>query len=697
MTSSTPRKKKGSDMEKMLRDYCFRILNEGEHGDHGDSGGGGGAGHGAGARKKGNPENSTSTTTSEVEVQFFHEISRSQYHDVAAKLYRVGFVPENANGNPMLRIFLTTATRSVLASQDAKKQRGRQQHDDRQQQQQQKQHHGGRWEIQGLDLIEEYARTNQISDVFRKIEKQNEHLETSSSSSSSEHVTSEHHRDSSSLETEKEKYMNRLRVKYTEKRTPQVSAVPLSASSSSSIVTSSSSSSSSSVEKDVVTLVVVDDFQYKIAYKVEHTVSGRSFDEMQSDPLFHDKIREWDKYGKKFRYLNRVRFVHPLYPLFVDVTIVKSSLAMSDKHTFHNDMDESNVLKNPESYEIEIELDNARIFAEIMARTRSGAVHDATIHIDQLRTCILYILQGLQKCRFPIPYRKKKEVLDQYFRVMYPGNDALLLASSSSSSNDDQQQQQHPQNGNASGGESILLGRKKRATMLKKYFAGPSSVSLQHEHFSIRQPYHHQHHPANSHPNFAETVYSVTEKADGERRLLFVHEDGGLYMIDSTLDIYFTGTFCTKKEFRNTLLDGEFIDEMAGGGGGGGGECLFLAFDIYAKSGEWKFMLPLVSVIPSDHQKSRFSSSSAILDSTSSSSSSSSVPSASDTITSRLGLLKYVVDAFATTLSRIASIPVLIPNTNTNTNKPHRDQSRRRRYRSMFIAKSSITTLIPWR
>lgn len=51
--------------------------------------------------------------------------------------------------------------------------------------------------------------------------------------------------------------------------------------------------------------------------------------------------------------------------------------------------------------------------------------------------------------------------------------------------------------------------------------------------------------------------YTVTEKADGERHLLFVNKNGRTYFINNRMNIKFSGV--TLKTIKNVILDGEFI------------------------------------------------------------------------------------------------------------------------------------------
>lgn len=86
--------------------------------------------------------------------------------------------------------------------------------------------------------------------------------------------------------------------------------------------------------------------------------------------------------------------------------------------------------------------------------------------------------------------------------------------------------------------------------------------------------------------------YTVTEKADGERYLLYVHTDGMAYLINNTMDVKHTGLRATSQKLRSTIIDGELVtfdkrrDDSK--------TDLFLAFDMYFLDGQSVMGLPLV-------------------------------------------------------------------------------------------------------
>lgn len=86
--------------------------------------------------------------------------------------------------------------------------------------------------------------------------------------------------------------------------------------------------------------------------------------------------------------------------------------------------------------------------------------------------------------------------------------------------------------------------------------------------------------------------YTVTEKADGERILLYINGVGKVYMIDNTQRIQDTGMTVSQAGY-NSLIDGEYItchkrrDDTSKG--------LFAAFDIYYVGGKKVTSMPLIA------------------------------------------------------------------------------------------------------
>lgn len=85
--------------------------------------------------------------------------------------------------------------------------------------------------------------------------------------------------------------------------------------------------------------------------------------------------------------------------------------------------------------------------------------------------------------------------------------------------------------------------------------------------------------------------YTVTEKADGERCLLYVGNDGKCWFISSTLKPSFTGV--TAKDIKNTIVDGELVLKDARGQ-----SCkIYAMFDMYVINGKDIRALPLLGKV----------------------------------------------------------------------------------------------------
>jgi len=95
--------------------------------------------------------------------------------------------------------------------------------------------------------------------------------------------------------------------------------------------------------------------------------------------------------------------------------------------------------------------------------------------------------------------------------------------------------------------------------------------------------------------------YTVTEKADGERLLMYIDNTGNIYLINNTYRVINTGLVATK-ELHNSLIDGEYISCNSRKDNSNNG--LYAAFDIYYYGGEKITSLSLIADKKED--KSRY-------------------------------------------------------------------------------------------
>ena len=254
---------------------------------------------------------------------------------------------------------------------------------------------------------------------------------------------------------------------------------------------------------------VVDfkDFEFRVAYNMEKDfTAGTGF---VAAIIRED---EWQNTKKLFRCMNRVQFSHPQFPILADLSIVKSSMRKRDDRTKMIEfltVQQAEVFKRSETYEIELEIDNSRV--------GRGTAWDTAEKLGKaIRQVVRIIMNGIQNTRYPIGLQERENILRSYMQLIH---------------------------GDTWNGARIL----------PRNFIGPSSISIQMENIVPLDK------AVIGIPNIRKQ-YTVTDKADGERRLLFVApKTGRVYMIDMNMNVVFSGMVAEDKELFDTLLDGEYI------------------------------------------------------------------------------------------------------------------------------------------
>jgi hypothetical protein len=281
------------------------------------------------------------------------------------------------------------------------------------------------------------------------------------------------------------------------------------------------------INNNKVNPVNFDEFNFRVSYQVEENVS------MSSKNFI---LQNWDKNKKIFRFLNRITFTHPDYPINVDISITKFN---GDIYKKTYTIEESNVFNSPEKIEIELEVDNTKI----------GPYTNFDSHekvLEALRKVIKYILSGLQHTNYPVSYIEQKEVMEEYMKMLHKEN------------------------------------YKPEKRIYPSDFIGPSSFTLQMSNIAEID--------TNSNVPNIRKDFVVTDKADGERHLLFISSNGKIYLINTNMQVIFTGSKTINQSIFNTLLDGELItnDKF------GKFINLYAAFDIYYLNKTDVRMLPFV-------------------------------------------------------------------------------------------------------
>ena len=244
-----------------------------------------------------------------------------------------------------------------------------------------------------------------------------------------------------------------------------------------------------------------DDFNFRVSYQTEERIKLQS-------GIIQGLINSWEKSKKTFRYINRVTFSHPDLPINVDISIVKSSSVENRRAKPAYTTEDSGVFQNPEVYEIELEVNNSEI--------GPGTKIDTSEYlVASIRKAIKYILMGLQGTNFPVSYIEQNTVLQNYMKLTR-GPDY----------NSDKR-------------------------IYPSDFMGPSSYTLQIQNIV----------PVNENMNVPNirNGYTVTDKADGDRHMMYISATGKIYLINTNMKVLFTGAKTENKDVFNSLIDGEII------------------------------------------------------------------------------------------------------------------------------------------
>lgn len=299
------------------------------------------------------------------------------------------------------------------------------------------------------------------------------------------------------------------------------------------------------------------DMNFRVSYQLEQSFHSGT-------PFVKQIIQTWADRKKTFRLMNRVRFSHPTLPIFADISIVRSSKKFSKGNFGFKEggaeggagssfrrppsnvqiptytIQESGVLEAAETYEIELEIHNKMV--------GTGTQYDTAEKVmAALRQTIRIVLCGIQQCFYPISFTERDEVLNGYMKLVRGGGSQEYVYKK--------------------------IDFNHRSEFSQNFvFIGPGSVTLQRECIL---------------PKKEGTVsvlenYTVTDKADGERKLLFIDTEGKLYFIDNRFNVQFTGMKTDEKTVMNSLLDGELVkfDKL------GNPMNLYAAFDVYFVNGK---------------------------------------------------------------------------------------------------------------
>jgi len=260
-------------------------------------------------------------------------------------------------------------------------------------------------------------------------------------------------------------------------------------------------------DDEMLSAIDFENFGFRVNYKTEGKRNSNS-------PLIRKILNEWNETKKVFRLIKRFTFQHENYPLRIDCSIVRSSKQKGRRLIPEYRIETANVFNNPETYEIEIELMKHSFPTSIGTLTQDPQFSDVSNVLKILKKTIKIALSGLQNSNYPISFSEESGVLKNYMNMLHNGSPEKSYVNS-------------------------------------RDFVGFSSVSLEMPNIT----------PINPESDAANirNPYTVTEKADGIRKLLYINKDGKVYFIDVNMNVQFTGVVAGNQDYHESILDGEHV------------------------------------------------------------------------------------------------------------------------------------------
>jgi hypothetical protein len=262
-----------------------------------------------------------------------------------------------------------------------------------------------------------------------------------------------------------------------------------------------------------------------------------------TNPVVESLINTVNQREKLYRYLHRTSLTCDRYPnIRIDMSEVQV-VKTKDRFSKHKKM--------KTYYEVELELIHMNQYA--------NKYFDFDSIVTQLKNVVKMMMRSFQNTSFPLPFHVLSKVK----------NDYLTLCN-----------QQYA-----------------RQELRNQYpvFIGPSSLTLQKENLSKPKD-------NGVHVSVLKD-FCVTDKADGERKLLYINGSGQLYFVDSNLHFQYTGVNIKKSSglsLNHTIIDGEYLTMDKNGNKIN----LFAAFDIYICSNKEYRFAPFVI---DDEEKAKLS------------------------------------------------------------------------------------------
>lgn len=256
------------------------------------------------------------------------------------------------------------------------------------------------------------------------------------------------------------------------------------------------------------------------------------------DELVNELMNEWPTFPKTYRHIHRMSYRKSGLPFRVDLSVVKQT-GFNERNY---NMRDSGLINQPKLYEIEVEFDN-----EECARKSADEIRRVVTQAIKTVSC------GVQSSPYPIPYTEHFSVMEQYMQLIF-GDGSRYKAGNNVST---------------------------------RLFIAPGMVSLQMENIVNNKDV------LESNVSILKD-YSVTDKVDGLHKMMLIARDLRIYLIDSNMQVQFTGLRTKERRLASTLLDGEHVlfDKKSKYFN------RFMAFDVYYINGVDVRSFPLHSDTP---------------------------------------------------------------------------------------------------
>eukprot|EP00798_Chlamydomonas_sp_ICE-L_P009594 gene9594-biopygen5804 len=232
------------------------------------------------------------------------------------------------------------------------------------------------------------------------------------------------------------------------------------------------------------------------------------------------------------------RFSFEMTPMFrLDITAVRFAAVppgYSSQGMYHQQQRDytgwfsQHVLGAAETYEFEVELVKSSPSAPGDISGASAPNKNDTI-ARGLMQCFSVVLKVIDDSEVALSLSEKHRVMEMYWRLLALG--------------DNDGAQHHPNN--PSRRPNGLVAPKPATLDMSNLLSGASAIP--------------------GAVSITDNMYIVTEKADGERRLMVVDDEGRLFTLDDRLGVHaFATKYSASTGYRQCLLDGEYVVDHTG-------------------------------------------------------------------------------------------------------------------------------------